>query len=314
MSTTSSLVRTPSQNTRSSMSQRVVRTANLTPSASPTNSSAAAQKHTESPSTAKTPQSQSTALPRAPFQQQPSPTPSTPGRWEHPRINEIERRRNKTKFDGDDTRKVVQIFGLLLATFIAPAILRSILPRSWSRFVGSYYPTIVFWVIRLLLTALIGIQCLPLFRKDDPCEDIPLTPAQRQLLGLPLMTRPMTPQELGQTVTPPRFTRSNTPRSASSTQVNLSGSPINERNALLDSASESPANGSPFTPQLHSGGERRRLSYSSNRSSPLSISEFDAAGSVNTPTKSARASVGLNSKWLYEKGRASPRLSGSVFS
>jgi nucleoporin POM34 len=52
-----------------------------------------------------------------------------------------------------------------------------------------------------------------------------------------------------------------------------------------------------------------------NRNSPLSISEFDAAGSVGTPSKvNQRASVGLNSKWLYEKGRASPtgsRLSGN---
>lgn len=187
-------------------------------------------------------------------------------------------------------------------------------PKSWSTLVASYYLSIALWTIRLLFTALIGVQCLPLFRKEDPCEDIPLTPAQRQLLGLPPMTRPMTPQELDQTVTPPRFSRSNTPRSASSTQVNVSGSPLSERSALLDSASRSPANGSPYSPQLRSGGERRRLSYTSNRSSPLSISEFDAAGSVSTPTKGTRASVGLNNKWLYEKGRASPRLSGSVFS
>lgn len=67
------------------------------------------------------------------------------------------------------------------------------------------------------------------------------------------------------------------------------------------------------------GGNGRRSSYNisnSNRSSPLNfgMSEFDAAGSgsgsYGTPTKSSRASVGLNSKWLYEKGRASP--SGAV--
>jgi nucleoporin POM34 len=32
-------------------------------------------------------------------------------------------------------------------------------------------------------------------------------------------------------------------------------------------------------------------------------------GAVGTPTKSGKASVGLNSKWLYEKGRGSPRAS-----
>lgn len=89
--------------------------------------------------------------------------------------------------------------------------------------------------------------------------------------------------------------------------------------------------GSPFSPQSYSpmrsgvgaGGERRRLSYNA-RSSPLSASDFDmsSAGtttgvsggleSTSTPTrKGNRASVGLNNKWLYEKGmglgKGSPR-------
>ena len=75
--------------------------------------------------------------------------------------------------------------------------------------------------------------------------------------------------------------------------------------------------GSPYgVSGLRGAGERRRLSYTSTRSSPMSVSEFDAAGSVSTPSKANRASVGLNSKWLYEKGRASPNAwgSGSVFS
>ena len=63
------------------------------------------------------------------------------------------------------------------------------------------------------------------------------------------------------------------------------------------------------------GAERRKLSYTSTRSSPLSVSEMDAlGGSVNTPTKRdphLRASVGLNSKWLYEKGKAGTGVSGS---
>lgn len=52
---------------------------------------------------------------------------------------------------------------------------------------------------------------------------------------------------------------------------------------------------------------RRRLSYTSNRSSPLTVSEFEAMGNpVGSPSagrKENRASVGLNNKWLYEKGR-----------
>ena len=157
----------------------------------------------------------------------------------------------------------------------------------------------------------------PLFRQQDPCNDIPLTPAQRQLLGLPPSSRPAMPQEKEQWITPPRYSRSasGTPRSSpSSLRAEVSGSPIPPPGGIAFGKA------SPLTP----GGveERRRLSL--NRNSPLSISEFDAAGSVSTPTKAnQRASVGLNSKWLYEKGRASPtgsRLSGggwgtgSVFS
>lgn len=70
-------------------------------------------------------------------------------------------------------------------------------------------------------------------------------------------------------------------------------------------------------------GTRRRRgdSSASPRSSPLGGGETEMQG---TPTgKGSRASVGLNSKWLYEKGKASPMPaglagsgwgSGSVFS
>jgi nucleoporin POM34 len=159
----------------------------------------------------------------------------------------------------------------------------------------------------------VGIAAMPLFRKPDPCHDIPLTPAQRQLLGLPPSSRPATPQEKEQWITPPRYSRSasNTPLSStSSLRAEVSGSPIPPLSAPYGSGKRRQS-GSPLTP----GGveERRRLSL--NRNSPLNISEFDAAGSVGTPSKvNQRASVGLNSKWLYEKGRASPtgsRISGS---
>ena len=58
---------------------------------------------------------------------------------------------------------------------------------------------------------------------------------------------------------------------------------------------------------MSGSAERRRLSYN------FGTSEFDAGGSMmgTTPTKiNNRASVGLNSKWLYEKGRGSPGAVG----
>ena len=170
------------------------------------------------------------------------------------------------------------------------------------------------------------MSAMPLCRQPDTCEDIPLSPDQRRLLGLPPMSRPATPQEKEQWVTPPRFSRSATPRSTSSSiRPEPSGSRLSGRGTPLEgstsflrrSISGSPfasstqeptiGSGSLYSEMLRSGGERRRLSYSNTRSSPLSLSEFEEAGkSVHTPTKGSKASVGLNNKWLYEKGRGSP--------
>jgi nucleoporin POM34 len=78
--------------------------------------------------------------------------------------------------------------------------------------------------------------------------------------------------------------------------------------------------GSPFGSPLAGGG--RRLSYNataSARGSPLSLSEFEnigggglggSGGGLATPTKGGnKATLGLNNKWLYEKGRGSPGAS-----
>ncbi|KAK5694858.1 hypothetical protein LTR97_009449 [Elasticomyces elasticus] len=163
----------------------------------------------------------------------------------------------------------------------------------------------------------IVIGFAPLLKPKDNCDDVPLTPSQRQLLGLPPMRRPATPQEQQQYVTPPRYSRSTTPQSnTSSLRAQTSGSPLNGR-PLESSTSQlgrrsvsgSPGMGgaSPLAyGGLRSNSSARRTSF---QSSPLSTPEFDAAGSISTPTKSGKASVGLNSKWLYEKGRGSPRSS-----
>lgn len=181
--------------------------------------------------------------------------------------------------------------------------------------------------MRLLFLLNIGLALRPLLRKPDACEDIPLTPSQRHLFGLPPLARPATPQEQEQYITPPRYARSasGTPRSSSSSlYAEVSGSPLNlsdRRTSFNGSTPFRSPSGSPLgglQPHRGGSGERRKLSYTANRNSPLSISEFDAAGSVSTPTKTAgnRASVGLNSKWLYEKGKAngSAWATGSVFS
>lgn len=146
------------------------------------------------------------------------------------------------------------------------------------------------------------------------------------------MSRPATPQEKEQWITPPRYSRSRsaTPQSAaSSLRAQASDSPSS--GSMFGATPQREGSGSPFSTQSYSpmlsgaaagGGERRRLSYNA-RSSPLSVSDFDASTasttgmgtateSTSTPTrKGNRASVGLNNKWLYEKGmglgKGSPR-------
>jgi nucleoporin POM34 len=154
------------------------------------------------------------------------------------------------------------------------------------------------------------------------------------------MSRPATPQEEAEYVTPPRYSRSATPRSsfgsagsfADSLRVQARGSPLSGRGSPFDagssvnspfgstrraSGSGSPFSASPLKDKMFSTSELgRRGSLGSSRGSPMG-GDFDA---ISSPAKSGRASVGLNSKWLYQKGRASPSLAvgngwgtGSVF-
>ena len=150
------------------------------------------------------------------------------------------------------------------------------------------------------------------------------------------MSRPATPQEKEQWITPPRYTRSRsgTPQSpASSLRAQASGSPGS--GSLFSGTPQRETSNSPFGSQQASpsltplrngaGAERRRLSYNATRSSPLSASDFEHSttwsqahdnmtrdAGVTPLRKGHRASVGLNSKWLYEKGmgmggKGSPR-------
>lgn len=160
-------------------------------------------------------------------------------------------------------------------------------------------------------------------------------------MGLPPMSRPATPQEEAQYVTPPRYSRSATPRSsfgsagslADSLRVQARGSPLSGRGSPFDgsvsvnspfgstrrgSGSGSPFSASPLKDKMFSNSELgrrgslgssmgRRGSLGSSRGSPMG-GDFD---NLSSPAKSGRASVGLNSKWLYQKGRASPGLAGN---
>ena len=193
-------------------------------------------------------------------------------------------------------------------------------PNAIISFLASFGPVTDYTLVacRLLLALNIALACLPLLRYKDDIDDIPLTPSQRALLGLKPSSLPLTPGQ--EYITPPRYARSSTPRSSGSAQRVGSSSPLSARAASPSSLDRSSigqskhSSGSPYTSPLVQkaiGGASaaRRLSYSSspldmgpagNGSGPL------PAAAPTTGLASGKASVGLNSKWLYERGRRSP--------
>lgn len=164
----------------------------------------------------------------------------------------------------------------------------------------------------------IAISCLPLVRPKDDLGDIPLTPHQRKLLGLPPSSTPATPNSVYST--PPRYLR--TPSVSGSVGSNKTNSP--------GSAKDSPVSGGRINGSTYSqaasplfqkavGYNGRRSSFSSSSQMNASTSSFNVSTASSlfpetpgtpSPSTGKRMSVGLNNKWLYDKGR---RSSGNVW-
>lgn len=176
------------------------------------------------------------------------------------------------------------------------------------------YSDYSYLLVKMVLLYNIVMAILPLVRPKDDLSDIPLTPAQRKLLGLEPSSTPATPGT--QYITPPRYARSVTPRSSGGNRSpSYSDSPASTKGGSGLGASLGHIPGSPYSPnaspllQKAMGGRDglRRQSYGSP--SPLNHgatmgSGFEMPGTP-TPSSGKGASVGLNSKWLYEKGRGS---------
>lgn len=161
------------------------------------------------------------------------------------------------------------------------------------------YSTWLYIFVRLVLLINIVLALLPLMRGKDDLSDIPLTPAQRRLLGLAPSSTPPAP---GSTyVTPPRYARSAT-GSPSSRSLH-SGSPLSGKGNAFNESGYS-QNASPLLQKAMGGSmSGRRDSYGSSLGNGRSNS-FDMPGTP-TPSTHKGATVGLNSRWLYEKGRTS---------
>ncbi|KAG8666294.1 hypothetical protein FPOAC2_11400 [Fusarium poae] len=243
----------------------------------------------------------------------PSVTDS-PGTWRHPRLNEITRRRNATTFSEKNVRQiaynVIALLGFWSAQLLAKLNIGSqAVPSSFRVYLGWAW-----FILQLIPFINIGIACLPLIRPKDDLSDIPLTSAQRQLLGLdPSSTAPTPDTKFS---TPPRYSRTPSIGGSVGSRGSYNSSPLSGRGSPL--VQGSPLGSPLFQKSTNSFGSSFGNSFNGRRSSFGSTSPFAASSSSNVfsdPTSPStpggkRTSVGLNSKWLYEKGR---RPSGSAW-
>ncbi|RDW88216.1 hypothetical protein BP6252_00248 [Coleophoma cylindrospora] len=246
-----------------------------------------------------------------------SSTPATPltGTWRHPQFDEIARRQNASTFTDRNFRKIMYNVGGLVLLYLVESSLATSFPRSYhaaSDFLNPY-STYSRWLLQLIFVTNIAVASMPLLRKKDDLSDIALTPAQRQLLGLPPSSAPPTPGS--QYITPPRYQRTPTPLSGSAgSRGSYSDSPLSRKGSptgSLQGSTFSPGP-SPLLQKAMGGGINgaRRSSYGS--ASPLgpgaSRSSFGEAPGTPSPSGAKVPSVGLNQKWLFDKSR---RGSGS---
>ncbi|KAK4204247.1 hypothetical protein QBC40DRAFT_345542 [Triangularia verruculosa] len=249
----------------------------------------------------------------------------SPGNWKHPRLAEITARQNRTTFSQKNVLQivynVVAIAGLqVLRRFVAPysPIRLDKLPY------GHYLP------LTLLIIPLFNIllALLPAFRPKDDLSDIPLTAAQRELLGLVPVKGAPTPSSA--ISTPPKYSR--TPSLAGSPAGSVrsyASSPLSNRSTPLGNYSPSPTKAanlvSPLLQKATQNTGRRgsfgnslnssTMSFASSTTSNTSFGSSTMSGPVfsdsvrdsllltPTPVNGKRSSVTLNSKWLYERGR-----------
>ncbi|KAL9631602.1 MAG: hypothetical protein Q9164_005793 [Protoblastenia rupestris] len=249
-----------------------------------------------------------------PQSQLPPPSVATPspGSWRHPQFDEIARRQRANTFNDGNVRRIVYN-GIALAALIYASLHKSISTTLTTPPI-NLLTTPTFFICMLVVLYNILTATLPLVRTSDNLTDIPLTPTQRALLGLdPTATPPLTPGT--RYTTPPRYPRSPTPRNLSGTPRNISGgvgTPSSRKGSPLagttdrgDSPTASPlwqkskevarrgSYGSPSQLGLGMGGGNERSILGRQSGTPSPTGGMAGRG----------ATVGLNSKWLYEKGR-----------
>ncbi|KAF1812408.1 hypothetical protein P152DRAFT_34829 [Eremomyces bilateralis CBS 781.70] len=261
----------------------------------------------------------------------PTPTPSLPAtppmaRWQHPRMNEINRRKSASTFGGRNIRTIVWSIALLVfSVYAAPAVYQTgeMLPvvfkaclqflfdepletedmltipteptlENPTTFPVSFLP----WILLAFRVSLVGViahSMHPLFFTPDDFSDIPLTPTQRSLLNLPPLpaSKTSTPASTpGSGIhTPPRL-----PHSPSTSARSRSPNPSFEPSTTRAVAGSSPVAFS-IPPRFSPASGRRSAS-----GSPMGMSIRDRSPLADSIGLGRSHSVGPSH---------SPSLSGS---
>ncbi|KAK5662791.1 hypothetical protein OQA88_6200 [Cercophora sp. LCS_1] len=265
----------------------------------------------------------------------PPPATESPGDWRHPRLAEITQRQARSVFSEKNAKQVLYNSFAWLILYISRRVARSYLPaklydsrhtnriensqadRATSRFPPEYN-TLIFVALCLVPLFNVIVALSPLFRADDDLSDIPLTPAQRELLGLPPSSKKPTPDAIR---TPPRYSRTPSLAGSPASLRSYTGSPTpNLGSPASNNNSPAPVT-SPLLQKAVVGGalsSARRSSFGSSGGFGASTSSFGASTATSlfgdgpatpTPMTGKRSSVSLNNKWLYEKGREKTRRS-----
>jgi nucleoporin POM34 len=257
----------------------------------------------------------------------------SPGTFKHPRLAEIIARKKKSEFSQASLPTVAINILALIATFALQNVVFSMCASTAS---SSYYNTdtsyrtvpllsstflstqaatdttaLLVWLSRLLfaMNLLTSLRpAIPYLSTPDNIEDIPLTPSQRSLLGLPpskTSTPTGSPLATGSAyITPPRYQRrpSSTASSPSNSTFDLTQQSYNK------------------TPRSNASADRRSISAqytpSPSRSdllspSPTAPQTAGPAASTFSRFESPNAPYGSGSP-LFHKAIARQRRRGSL--
>ncbi|KAK3351519.1 nuclear pore complex component-domain-containing protein [Neurospora tetraspora] len=243
---------------------------------------------------------------------------ASPGNWRHPLLAEITKRRSRTVFGEENVRQIAYNSLALFLIEGLRAVLHPYFRVDFLTLSSKSYGSWIYAVLLLVPLFNIVVALLPLFRPADDLSDIPLTPSQRKLLGLP----PIAKATPGATAisTPPKYSRTpsmaGTPASmktgGSALSVANNGSPGRTLNAPYSPSPVSPLFQkstmnvpSPLGASTMSNPFASSISSSAFGSSTGS-SVFGEGPATPTPASGKRSnvsSVALTNKWLYEKRR-----------